>query len=66
MRWTESRIGEVRRRRGYLYMPKTINGETRVFEFAEWEEKRIATRRFDLWAPVRWVDSIKEASDGKA
>lgn len=40
MRWNAElpEVGETRKRRKFLWWPKTINGETRWLEVARWEE----------------------------
>lgn len=40
MRWTNDRpdVGDTRKREAFLWLRKTINGETRWLERARWEE----------------------------
>ena len=57
MKWTkhpEPKHGDVRVRRGFLWFPQTIGGETRWLEVATWEEKLDAeTDPFPPWWRVR-------------
>lgn len=45
---------------GYLFIPKNVNGETRVFSFESWEERIFSIpKNFRLewvWIPTKWVD----------
>lgn len=61
MRWFQEQkltAGTRRNNRGFLFLPKTIKGETRWLEKATWEEAWV----FDgvwgiwIWEPLRWLD----------
>lgn len=39
MRWVEHQIGDKRVSSGFLWLPKTIDGETRWLEKATWKEE---------------------------
>jgi len=52
-------IGTTRRRKGFLFFPKTINNIERWLEFAVWKEEF----KVYNWQPIRWIwrmDSIQE------
>jgi hypothetical protein len=51
MRWTDPKEGDTRVRSGFLFFPKTINGEERWLEWARWEE------RYEVWTEMWAVDS---------
>jgi hypothetical protein len=62
MRWSKTQVqeGDVRKRRGFLLWPTTINGETRWLEWASWNEK--AHRWYDgvggglYWTRMCWTN----------
>jgi hypothetical protein len=57
MRKTE-KVGDERRRKGFLLLPKTIAGETRWLEWAEWVERLCPMYRTvedPEWIEKRWV-----------
>ncbi len=74
MRWKSKtnptpKLGDYRMQKGFLLFPKTICGETRWLEFAEWEEICEFQREFDTggmaysisvgdyrWVPFQWSD----------
>ena len=68
MRFQKPKHGATRMRTRFLFFHKTINGETRWFEWATWVEKYTlygdsAEERdqgtfllVGFWEPVRWVD----------
>ena len=62
MRKTEN-IGDEVLCSGFLFFPKTINGETRWLEYASWIERlcRMYQPFFETeegidWIPKRWVN----------
>lgn len=64
MRWKRLRPadGTTRERRAFLWRPKTIGGETRWLETAQWEEKCYVfdsrlTGKYDhhSWKTIRWL-----------
>ena len=66
MRWPISSIrcgwemGKIRKRSGFLFLPKTIGKETRWLEFATWEEEGCSNAGMPYggwyWKPIRWID----------
>ena len=38
MRWKAPEVGDVRKKKRFLFLPKEIGGETRWMECAEWIE----------------------------
>lgn len=62
MRWsspepTPTRIGDRRKRKGFLLFPKRIDEVTRWLETAEWEECLIPSGSGYLrWVDGRWLD----------
>jgi hypothetical protein len=51
MRWMK-RTQRIKKR--FLLIPKTIDGETRWFQFAKWEENY--SKHWRLWNPVMWLN----------
>lgn len=74
MRWTSQgpEVGNTRTKFRFLFLPKTIGGETRWLEWAKWtEEFRTVRRRCahpmpgppryftgPEWRPVEWVVDV--------
>lgn len=67
MRWggNPPKFGQHRHRSGFLWLPKTIQGETRWLEFADWQETYQVDFRsmgygvcvkVGIWAPTCWLD----------
>lgn len=62
MRWKVRpvpKLGDRRILRRFLFLPKTVNGETRWMEVGEWEEEYIPVENylnFNRWDAVRWTD----------
>jgi hypothetical protein len=46
-------IGELRKRKGFLFLPKRIHSELRWLEYARWTEK--VDSNF-TWLPIYWDD----------
>jgi len=61
MRWTLRREGDIRYKRRFLFLPKTINRECRWLEMAEWrEEFRFSGCWWEKrlkWKLHAWVDA---------
>jgi hypothetical protein len=69
MKWNHKIFthGEARRRRAFLFFPKTIENQTRWFEFATWQENfRVSicdTMRGKYkssngyWEEIRWLEN---------
>jgi hypothetical protein len=71
MRWKKKdcgispNVGDNRARRGFLFFPKTIDGETRWLEYAYWVQTLVKRNiwgngRRHFWDPVgflTWEDS---------
>ena len=62
MRWYDysPRPNETRVRTRFLWMPKTIDGQTRWLELAAWQERYSGVvsgvvSRVPVWDAVRWV-----------
>jgi len=51
MRWQIKKTTRVKI--GFLWFPKTINGETRWLEDATWEQQFHVP--FNIWINVRWI-----------
>lgn len=71
MRWKEPQFGQPtkkRIRKGFLFMPRTIDGETRWLEWAKWwQESRVAGTSmmgepahdlYETWDDTEWIDPI--------
>lgn len=60
MRWFKRSMpkgGDIRTRRRFLWLPLTIDGETRWLERAVWEEIARYGRGFGLWwKPYQFID----------
>lgn len=71
MRWNShtpppAKLGDLVFKRGFLFFPKKINGETRWLENAEWVEQCVLPRlvlqgeslrsSYLDWKPIRWAD----------
>ena len=65
MRWKAPQVGDTRTRSGFLFLPKTINGETRWLERAEWTERFSGVHVYCYgefvrteckWLLVEWID----------
>lgn len=54
MKWKKPRIGDIRIRKGFLLLPKTINGETRWLKWAVWKEEYIGGALSYFWREVEW------------
>lgn len=53
MRFYRPEVAATRIKGGWCIFPKTINGETRWLEWAEWEEQY---RSYGYeWSAVRWI-----------
>ncbi len=54
------RLGEMRRRAGFLFLPKTIGRETRWLEWAAWDdiwsERLVTSLPVRDWRPWAWVN----------
>ena len=46
-----------RERRAFLFIPRTINEETRWLEHAIWHEIKIKTNDEYIWEVTHWIDS---------
>jgi hypothetical protein len=60
MRYKKQERPQIRTRKGFLFLPKEIDGLTRWWEYAEWEEKHWSDgggmMGSDGWSPIRWLD----------
>lgn len=65
MRWSHKKPkeGDRKRREMFLFVPRTIGGETRWLEEAcieyEWRDSRLLTSGrvgWSGWRPVAWID----------
>lgn len=56
MRWPNPKLGDCREVRGFLWLPMTLNGETRWLETASWRE--VYGRSFFgwEWIPRNWTE----------
>lgn len=67
MRWTKKRKPmkwDIREQSGFLWLPMTINRETRWLEHARWSERHEGRGR---WALDEWIDDFYTVTDqGKA
>jgi hypothetical protein len=55
MRWDSSpspQHGDIRIRKEFLWIPKTINDKTRWLEYAEWEEQFYK----GYWFEMEWLN----------
>ncbi len=59
MRWSKPIIGARRQKTRFLWLPKTVDGETRWMERVTWEERWGRDQSYDTpwWAPRRWIDA---------
>jgi len=55
MRLKTERNGDKRIKKRFLIFPKTILGETRWWEFAQWEQELIVDRE-TFWIDNFWID----------
>lgn len=60
MKFTIHKIGNTRQIFAFLYLPKSINGETRWWESACWEEEYQNIHNYDwhdqqFWVATRWL-----------
>lgn len=60
MRWTNEpppKKGDTRVRTAFLWLPLTIDQETRWLEIAKWEEGAVRSEKRQQWwwVPLRWV-----------
>jgi hypothetical protein len=57
----EKHVGDIRERSAYLFVPKTIDGETRWLEDAKWKERwdrgywELFTVITYNWKPFYWI-----------
>ena len=74
MKWTQPptpKPGQARTVRRFLWLPLTLQGETRWLERAEWVERRMQVHRYSagkwwpvhLWQPVRWNDYFDDEGE---
>lgn len=60
MRKEIPKLGDTRKRSGFLFFPMAINHERRWLEKATWIEKYceilIGPRIREIWHPIEWVD----------
>ena len=58
MKWDtpNQKDGDKRERRGFLFLPRTINEKTRWLEWAVWEERLIVSWGDWWWTDVQWKD----------
>jgi hypothetical protein len=54
MKWYYPTNGQKRHRKGFLWLPKTIQSEKRWLEYAEWTEEYIAGRTGGFWESYSW------------
>lgn len=62
MRWTRPKLADIRTIRRFLWLPLTINRETRWLEFAPIVQKYCFDKSImDLaWRDVQWADRPQE------
>ena len=58
------KVGDVyyRKRKKFLFFPKTIDNEKRWLEVAEWEEywHNNTSWEYMRWIPTKWIDPTPE------
>ena len=60
MRWSSVSIGDRRFPQRFLWLPKTLDGETRWLEEARWEEQRDYSPkgRGPYWRALGWLRKL--------
>jgi hypothetical protein len=61
-KYKQELLAGIRRKCKFLFIPKTINGETRWLEWAIWKEVNCHHRDGDEWEVAYWEDT-KENKD---
>jgi len=56
MRWKQPEIGDYRIISMFLWFPRTVQGETRWFEFAQIKQIYVVLGWDEMWADVEWID----------
>lgn len=56
MRYNTPKIGDIRKRSGFLWLPKEINHEVRFWEYAEWEEEYKWDPLLNGWEAYKWIN----------
>ena len=61
MKWTKPTSGDIRKRKGFLFLPKGNSGfsrETRWLEYAKWTE--VYNGALEKWEFAWWNDNEEE------